>query len=209
MRTRKATITVQVEDGFFDKMRVASPMYTDMSDDDIFVDITGDFFDLNDSWSDADFTVHVGDFVDAVEEKPHKSYSAAEDDADFWYDAYQEVRIDRDRFRDGVDAIVHSRVELYVAKSVDAALTELMRQTGPLDPQVVKEARNAGITTTMTAHLYEKLRSHRVRLADLEKAARLRIEKGCSDTCSHVLSPECECDCGHEALCAALQEDQT
>lgn len=32
-----------------------------------------------------------------------------------------------------------------VEQAVDAALAELVRQTGPIDPQILKEARSEGI----------------------------------------------------------------
>lgn len=39
---------------------------------------------------------------------------------------------------------------------------------------------------------------------EVDGAIALRLTRGCSDTCSRSLVVGCECDCGHEALKAAL-----
>ena len=45
------------------------------------------------------------------------------------------------------------------------------------------------------------------KLLDVVEAAKVRVERGHDDACSHCLNPKYACDCGHELLRAALAQD--
>jgi len=65
-RTWTAVATITVEDGAFEKLRKASPIYRGMSDEEIFEMISADIeCPLGDSWSQNGFDSYIGPFEES------------------------------------------------------------------------------------------------------------------------------------------------
>ena len=58
--------------------------------------------------------------------------------------------------------------------------------------------------TRANAELHAAAHNEMGNLLDVVEAAKVRVERGHDDACSHCLNPIYACDCGHELLRAAL-----